>query len=136
CVNTLFSLTGNSAQLAFREAQMTSVAYALRDNAVNYPGDASTGTPQLVLYLRAGYYVQWYNPDVVGPYGPTLQTAIRSGLDGFFASSRSRDVTDANGETLSEAVILIDSAQENARYISVVKRMLADYDSTWNASSR
>lgn len=136
CVNTLFSLTGNNAQLAFREAQMTSVAYALRDNAANYPGDASTGTPQLVLYLRAGYYVQWYNPDVVGPYGPTLQTAIRSGLDGFFASSRSRDVTDANGETLSEAVILIDSAQENARYISVVKRMLADYNSTWNASSR
>jgi microbial collagenase len=136
CVNTLFSLTGDNARLAFREAQMVSVAYALRDSSATYPGDASTGTPQLVLYLRAGYYVQWYNPEVVGPYGPTLRTAIRSGLDGFFASPRSRDVTDANGATLSEAVILIDSAAENARYIPVVKRLLADYDSTWNASSR
>ncbi|WP_179887838.1 M9 family metallopeptidase N-terminal domain-containing protein, partial [Streptomyces sp. b94] len=108
CVNTLFSLTGNNARLAFREAQMASVAYALRDNSAYYPGDGSTGTPQLVLYLRAGYYVQWYNPDVVGPYGSALRTAVRSGLDSFFASPRSRDVTDENGETLSEAVILID----------------------------
>ncbi|WP_374192534.1 collagenase [Streptomyces sp. MBT98] len=136
CVNTLFSLTGNDARLAFREAQMTSVAYALRDNSAYYPGDGSTGTPQLVLYLRAGYYVQWYNPDVVGPYGSALRTAVRSGLDSFFASPRSRDVTDENGETLSEAVILIDSAQENARYLTVVKRMLADYDSSWNDLSR
>nr|WP_234427845.1 M9 family metallopeptidase [Streptomyces badius] len=136
CVNTLFGLTGNDARLAFREAQMTSVAYALRDNSAYYPGDGSTGTPQLVLYLRAGYYVQWYNPDVVGPYGSALRTAIRSGLDSFFASPRSRDVTDENGETLSEAVILIDSAQENARYLAVVKRMLADYDSSWNDFSR
>lgn len=73
CVNTLFSLTCNNAQLAFREARMISVAYALRDNAASCPGDGSTGTPQRVLYLRAGYYVQWYNPDVVGPYGRTRQ---------------------------------------------------------------
>ncbi|MFI1190037.1 M9 family metallopeptidase [Streptomyces californicus] len=136
CVNTLFSLTGENARLAFREAQMATVAYALRDNAASYPGDGSTGTPQLVLYLRAGYYVQWYNPDVVGPYGSTLRTAIRAGLDSFFASPRSRDVTDENGETLSEAVILIDSAQENARYLAVVKRLLADYTSAWNAFPR
>ncbi|MFE9238578.1 M9 family metallopeptidase [Streptomyces sp. NPDC007007] len=132
CVNTLFGLTGNDARLAFREAQMATVAYALRNNSAYYPGDGSTGTPQLVLYLRAGYYVQWYNPDAVGPYGSALRTAIRSGLDSFFASPRSRDVTDENGETLSEAVILIDSAQENARYLHVVKRMLAAYDSSWN----
>lgn len=134
CVNTLFNLTGNDAYSAFREAQMTSVAYALRDGSASYPGDASTGMPQLVLYLRAGYYVHYYNAAAVGAYGSTLQTAIRAGLDSFFASARSRDVSDANGETLAEAVTLIDSAEENARYIYVVKRLLADYDSTWNAS--
>ncbi|WP_411081412.1 M9 family metallopeptidase [Streptomyces sp. cmx-18-6] len=132
CVNTLFGLRGENARLAFREAQMATVAYALRDASASYPGNGSTGVPQLVLYLRAGYYVQWYNESTVGPYGPPLTTAIRSGLDAFFASPRSRDVTDANGETLSEAVILIDSAQENARYLGVVKRLLADYDSSYN----
>ncbi|WNF30131.1 M9 family metallopeptidase [Streptomyces sp. C11-1] len=133
CVNTLFGLTGENARLAFREAQMVTVANALRGASDYYPGDDSTGVPQLVLYLRAGYYVQWYNEAAVGSYGPALTAAIRRGLDAFFASPRSRDVTDANGETLSEAVVLIDSARENARYLGVVEWLLTDYDSSYNA---
>ena len=134
CVNTLFSLTGTDAYSAFREAQMASVAYGLRDNGVGYPGNNSTGTAQLTLYLRAGYYVQWYNPSTVGTYGPTLRTAIQSGLDSFFANSRAFEVSDANGETLAEAITLIDSSAQNARYLSVVKRMLTSYNSSYNAS--
>ena len=132
CLNTLFGLTGENARLAFREAQMVTVANALRDASATYPGNGSTGVTQLVLYLRAGYYVQWYNESAVGPYGPALTTAIRGGLDTFFASPRSRDVTDANGVTLSEAVVLIDSSQENARYLDVVKRLLTAHDSSYN----
>ncbi|WP_237534244.1 collagenase [Streptomyces sp. SID3343] len=134
CVNTLFGVTGPDAYSIFREAQMTTVAYAMRDGSVGYPGNGSTGLPQLVLFLRAGYYVHWYNASTVGTYGPTLRTAIRSGLDTFFGNARSSDVTDANGETLAEAVTLIDSAEENARYLSVVKRLLAGYNSSYNAS--
>ncbi|GGP97096.1 collagenase [Streptomyces roseolilacinus] len=133
CVNTLFGLTGSDAHHAFREAQMATVAHAVRDGSASYPGNATTGMPQLVLYLRAGYYVHYYHPDAVGPYGSTLGTALRAGLDAFFASPRSRDVTDANGETLAEAVTLIDSAEENARYLHVLKRLLSGYDSSWNA---
>ncbi|GIH09393.1 protease [Rhizocola hellebori] len=134
CVNTLFSLTGSDAYNAFREAQMASVAYGLRDNGSAYPGNNTTGTAQLVLYLRAGYYVHWYNAATVGNYGPTLETAIRSGLDSFFASQHAFDVSDANGETLSEAITLIDSAEQNARYLSVVKRMLNGYNGSYDAS--
>ncbi|MEU6018121.1 collagenase [Streptomyces sp. NPDC047515] len=134
CVNTLFRVKGNDGNLAFREAQMVTVAHAMREGSAAYPGDSSTGMPQLVLYLRAGYYVQYYDPDTVGSYGPELRTAIQGALDAFFASSHAFDVTDANGETLSEAVILIDSAVENARYLSVVKRLLANYDSSYNSS--
>ncbi|SEM33806.1 collagenase [Nonomuraea pusilla] len=134
CVNTLFSLTGADASAAFRESQMASVAYALRDNGTSYPGDNTTGTAQLVLYLRAGYYVHWYHPADVGAYGTTLRTAIQAGLDSFFGSSRAWTVSDANGEVLSEAVILIDSAEQNDRYLHVVKRLLDGYDSSYDAS--
>ncbi|OKJ08388.1 hypothetical protein AMK19_20220 [Kitasatospora sp. CB01950] len=134
CVNSLFLLKGNDAKLAFNEAQMVSVANAMRDVSANYPGDDSTSATQLVLYLRAGYYVQWYNPDVVGPYGTNLKYAIEGALDAFFASSHSQDVTDANGATLGEAVTLIDSAAENARYLSVVKRLLNGYNSSYDSS--
>ncbi|WP_188301800.1 M9 family metallopeptidase [Streptomyces sp. CBMA156] len=133
CVNDLFLLTGGDARGAFREEQMRTVAYALRDAAGSYPGDNSTSVEQLVLFLRAGYYVQWYHPGDVGTYGTALQTAIRSGLDAFFASAHSRDVTSANAPVLGEAVTLIDSAQENTRYLPVAKRLLLDYNSaTWN----
>ncbi|WP_078860682.1 M9 family metallopeptidase [Streptomyces rubellomurinus] len=133
CVNQLFQLTGTDAAGAFRESQMVTVANALRDAAVNYPGDNSTSVEQLVLYLRAGYFVQWYHKDDVGPYGSALQGAIRPALDGFFAGAHSRDVTSGNAQILGEAVTLTDSAQENTRYLWVVKRLLNDYNSaTWN----
>ncbi|MFJ1925486.1 MULTISPECIES: M9 family metallopeptidase [unclassified Streptomyces] len=134
CVNTLFNVKGNDGYLAFREAQMVSVADAMRDGSAAYPGDSSTGMPQLVLFLRAGYYVQYYDPGTVGSYGAPLRTAIQGALDGFFASAHAGDVTDANGETLAEAVTLIDSAEQNARYLYVVKRLLADYDSSYDSS--
>ncbi|MFE4972531.1 M9 family metallopeptidase [Kitasatospora sp. NPDC056651] len=133
CINSLFQLTGGDARGAFREEQMTTVAYALRDAAGSYPGDDSTSVEQLVLFLRAGYYAQWYHPGDVGTYGTALQTAIRSGLDAFFGSTHSRDVSQGNAPILGEAVTLVDSAQENIRYLPVVKRLLTDYTgSTWN----
>ncbi|MFJ9446020.1 M9 family metallopeptidase [Kitasatospora sp. NPDC101235] len=134
CVNSLFQLTGNDAKGAFNEAQMVTVANALRDTSATYPGDNSTSAGQLVLFLRAGYYVQWYNADAVGPYGDSLKTAIRGALDAFYAAPRTRDISDANGATLAEAVTLIDSAQENARYTGVVKRLLNDYTGNWPAA--
>ncbi|MGW4381405.1 M9 family metallopeptidase [Kitasatospora sp. NPDC004531] len=134
CINSLFLLKGNDAKLAFNEAQMVSVANALRDVSANYPGDNSTSAGQVVLYLRAGYYVQWYNRDVVGPYGSNLKYAIEGGLDAFFAAPHSQDVTDANGATLGEAVTLIDSSLENARYLPVVKRLLNGYNSSYDSS--
>ncbi|CAM5303540.1 hypothetical protein GCM10010329_60950 [Streptomyces spiroverticillatus] len=133
CVNTLFSVRGADARALFREEQMVTVANALRDVSANYPGDNSTSAAQLVLYLRAGYYVQWGEPDNVGEYGPALKSAIQSALDAFFGSAHAFDVTEANGDTLSEAVILIDSSGENIRFLNVVKRLLKDYNSSYDA---
>lgn len=133
CMYTLFSVSGQDAYNIFREAQMVTVANAYRSNAQTYSGTNSTGTLQLVLFLRAGYYVQGGNPGTVGPYGPTLRTAIRAALDQFFANPRSGDVNDVNGETLSESIILIDSAGEQARYLYVFKRLLNGYNSSYNA---
>ncbi|WJV45334.1 collagenase [Streptomyces flavofungini] len=133
CVNTLFGVTGSDSRALFREEQMVTVSRALRDTSVNYPGNNSGSITQLVLYLRAGYYVQWGQPDTVGPYGPALKRAIQGGLDAFFGSARAFDVSAANGETLAETVTLIDSSGENARFLNVVKRLLNDYDSSYDA---
>ncbi|CAM5244126.1 protease [Streptomyces tanashiensis] len=131
CTYPLFNLTGENARKAFREAQMVTVADALRDASATYAGNNSTSVGQLVMFLRAGYYVQDNNADAVGAYGPALAGAARGALDAYFASPRSKDVTDANGEILNEVVTLIDSTHEAGRYASVVKWMLGGYDGTW-----
>ncbi|KQX46293.1 MULTISPECIES: M9 family metallopeptidase [unclassified Streptomyces] len=131
CTYPLFNLTGENARKAFREDQMVTVANALRDGSATYAGDNSTSLGQLVLFLRAGYYVQDNNAAVVGDYGTALAGAARGALDAYFASPRSKDVTDANGEILNEVVTLIDSTHEAGRYAGVVKWMLGSYNGTW-----
>ncbi|MCY0937286.1 M9 family metallopeptidase [Streptomyces sp. H34-S4] len=131
CTYPLFNLTGENARKAFREAQMVTVANALRDASATYSGDNSAAVGQLVLFLRAGYYVQDNHADVVGDYGTALDSAALGALDAFFASPRSKDVTDANGEIFNEVVTLIDSTHAAGRYAGVVKWLLASFDGTW-----
>lgn len=132
CINELFNLTGNTAYYTFRESQMVSVANALRTSAVGYNGSNADSTLQLVLFLRAGYYVQWYNPDVVGSYGQPLKSAIGPALDAFYNNANFGLVNDTHGETLAEYVTLIDSSSENARMLPVVKRLLSSYGNGHN----
>ncbi|WP_035796912.1 M9 family metallopeptidase [Kitasatospora mediocidica] len=133
CVNTLFNVTGTDAAHAFAEPQMVAIADALGSAAADYPGDDSTGVWQLILFLRAGYYVQYNNASTVGAYDATLTNAAEAGLDAFFANAHSRDVTAANGDVLGDAVVLTDSADAQARYLSVYQQLLNGYNSSYNA---
>ncbi|GLW53087.1 M9 family metallopeptidase [Kitasatospora phosalacinea] len=131
CLGKLYDITGTDAGNTFREPQMVAVADALRTASASYDGTDSGSVAQLVAFLRAGYYVQWYNTDAVGSYGSALQGSIRGALDAFHSAPHAKDVTEANGQILSEAVVLIDSAQENARYTGVVKDLLNRYTPAW-----
>ncbi|GAA2153512.1 collagenase [Kitasatospora kazusensis] len=133
CVNTLFTLTGTDAKSAFNEAQMVTVANAFKAGSAAYPGDDSTNVWQLVLFLRAGYYAQYYHPADVGTYGPTLAAAIEGALDTFVASSHFMDVSAANGDIVGEAIVLTDSANEQPRYLGTYKRVLNAYTSSYDA---
>ncbi|MFD8543012.1 collagenase [Streptomyces sp. NPDC059649] len=132
CVNTLFSITGTVARDVFREEQMVTVADAFKSGATAYPGNNSGNVLQLVLFLRAGYYVQSNHPDDVGDYGSKLAAASEGSLDAFFANSHSRDVSSGNGDVLSEVVILTDSANEQGRYLKTYKQLLSGYNSSYN----
>ncbi|MFC7615611.1 collagenase [Actinokineospora soli] len=131
CVNALFLLTGADARSTFSESQMITVAERLRSAGATYPGDDSTGAARLTLFLRAGYYVHYYDP-TVGQYGPALTTATRSALDTYFAAPRAFDVSQGNGTVLGEAVTLVDSADLGARYLHVVQRLLTSYHTGYN----
>lgn len=133
CINGLFSLTGTTARDTFNESKMVTIANALATSSGRYDGTNQDSTLQLVLFLRAGYYVQYYDP-AVGDYGAALRNAIRPALDAFASNANFGRVDDVHGETLAEYVTLIDSATENARYLYVVKRLLNAYDNRYDAS--
>ncbi|MET7609034.1 collagenase [Streptomyces avermitilis] len=133
CVNTLFSVTGKDARDVFRQPQMLTVANAFKNTAGQYRGDNSGSLEQLVLFLRSGYYVQFNHSGDVGAYTSRLTTAVTAGLDTFFGRSHSRDVSAANGDILGETVILTDSADQQGHYLYVYRRLLNDYDSSYDS---
>ncbi|MEU1628031.1 collagenase [Streptomyces sp. NPDC020096] len=133
CINTLFSITGSDAHGVFPESQMIPVAQAFQSLSKGYSGDNSAGIWQLVIYLRAGYYVQYNDSADVGSYDAQLTTAVVGGLNAFFAAAHSKDVSTANGNVLGDAVILTDSANVQQYYLSTYKRILGAYNSSWDA---
>ncbi|MER5635572.1 collagenase [Kitasatospora sp. NPDC002227] len=135
CVNTLFGVTGPNASGVFRESQMLTVANAYQGLAAGYTGDNSKSVLQLVLFLRAGYYVQFYDSADVGSYDATLTNAVAAGLDAFVASPHLGDVSDANGQVAGETMVLTDSANLQGRYLGTYKQVLNAYNpATYNGS--
>ncbi|MEU6095135.1 collagenase [Streptomyces sp. NPDC047079] len=132
CVDSLFAVTGADAGRVFGESQMVTVADAFARAARRYGGDNSAGIWQLVLFLRAGYYVQFDNPSDTGPYGARLTAATARGLDAFFARRHAWDVTSANGDVLADVVILTDSADLQGRYLRAYRRLLSGYDASYD----
>ncbi|MEU9132458.1 collagenase [Kitasatospora sp. NPDC048540] len=132
CVNTLFNVTGTDAGNIFKQSKMLTVANAFQNLAAGYSGDNESSILQLVLFLRAGYYVQSYNPGSVGSYDSTLTNATKAALDAFFASAHRSDVSDANGTVLKEVLILTDSANLQAKYLNVYQQVLSGYNNSYN----
>ncbi|HVJ62222.1 MAG TPA: M9 family metallopeptidase [Tahibacter sp.] len=134
CVNALFSIDGALGAQVFPEAKMATIANAILADAPGYTGDNTGSMLQLVLFLRAGYYVQYGYPAQVGSYGATLRAAIRPALNAFVANGHFQDVNDAHGAVLSEFVTLIDSSGENAEQLGTVRGILDRYGPSYHAS--
>lgn len=131
----LFDVTGTTAGQIFAESKMVTIANAMQADAATYPGDNSNHMYELVLFLRAGLYVQYYNSADVGSYGTAFTNAIRPALNAFVANSHFQDVNDAHGKVLSEFVTLIDSAGENASQLDTVRGILSRYGPGWASYS-
>lgn len=128
----LFDVTGVTAGQIFAESKMVSVAHAMQADATSYPGTNAGNMLELVLFLRAGLYVQYYNEPDVGAYGAALTNALRPALNAFVANAHFQDVNDAHGRVLAEFVILIDSAGENAQQLATVRGILHRYGPAWS----
>ncbi|MEV7940323.1 collagenase [Kitasatospora sp. NPDC088264] len=135
CIGSLFYTAGSPYTSAlFRQSQMATMADAFQSAAASYPGDNSAATWQVVLYLRAGYYVQDKDLAHVGPYDATLTAAVTRGIDTFLAAPHFTDVIDANGQIANDVIILTSSTGQQGRYLSTYRQMLNGYTRAYDGS--
>ncbi|WP_214417237.1 collagenase [Sphaerisporangium fuscum] len=134
CLYGLFNLSQTDGRRAFTDASMTTVSNALGSTSASYPGDNSTQVEQLLLYLRAGYYVQYKYMSSFPAFSAATHEATRAGLDVLVNSARFLDVDDENGSIGHEALYLTENADLQAKFLNAYKRVLDGYNSsTWTS---
>lgn len=134
CANSQFNLSRDDALRTFTNEKMVTVADEIARLAQTYDGDNDQDILQLILFVRAGYYNQFkYRDQGLGAFNAAVGQSVRAGLDAFFNNNVTMALeNDAHGEVLAEAVILIDSARENTRFLSKIRTLLGNYDAAYD----
>ncbi|WP_020406125.1 M9 family metallopeptidase [Hahella ganghwensis] len=117
CINDLFSARGNLAHGLFQESKMITVAQAFASESSRYQGNNSNGMEQLILYMRAGYFVQWYHSDEVGEYSNRLKQSAANGLSAFMDRAMGYLHKTENASILGEALTLVDSSLNQGTFV-------------------
>ncbi|MCX4026267.1 collagenase [Endozoicomonas sp. SM1973] len=131
CVNQLFSANLQQTKAIFTESQMLAVASEMVSLASNYSGDNQNNILQVILFLRAGYYANWNFQDQLDPYSENLKKQVAYALDTFIANSHFKDINAKHGDVLSEAIILIDSSELNAKYLDTLAVILYRFNDNY-----
>lgn len=129
CLNSLFSASGQTAQGLFNEDNMVALAQALEQDAQQYSGSPLQGSRGLVLFLRAGYYVQFYGGNIPD-YTERLSARVSSAVSLFTNKSEFYQLSESNAELVSEVVTLIDSAELNFDYLPKLTQLFSALSNT------
>ncbi|WP_444993936.1 collagenase [Aliikangiella sp. IMCC44359] len=128
CVNELFSASSSVQVSAYSSDNMYAVANHVKGLSSSYNGGGDADIEAMFLYLRAGYYVEFYNDGV--SFVSWVKPAVKGAIDAFVNNSHFYDDNDAHGKTLAEVIITMDSSEQQDVYIGVAKNWL----SRWNQS--
>ncbi|WP_125717422.1 collagenase [Pseudoalteromonas rubra] len=129
CVNDLFSAPSDTQVATFTTAKMLAVATQAKTLSVAYTGTGSADLEALFLFIRAGFYVEFYNDSV--SFDSSVQTAVKGALDAFVANSHFYDNNDAHGEVLGEVITTMDSSELQHVYLPVVKAWLSRWSESY-----
>lgn len=128
CVNNLFSAAANIQSSTYSSANMIAVANHVVGLSQAYAGGGNNDIEAIFLFLRAGYYVEFYNKSVT--FNANVTPAVKTALDAFVNNSHFYDDNDAHAQTLGEVITTMDSSGLQDVYLPVVKGWL----SRWNQS--
>ncbi|MDE0365582.1 MAG: collagenase [Gammaproteobacteria bacterium] len=127
CVSRLFTDAPGSVRFAaLRARNMIDVARAAKPLADAYGGTNLTNLREIFLFLRAGYFVAFYEGDDLDWAGQReeIDAAIVAALNAFVDNAHFYAATDAHADVLGEAMACMDSSEQQARYLPQVKGWL------------
>ncbi|NOU50925.1 PKD domain-containing protein [Pseudoalteromonas sp. JBTF-M23] len=133
CVNDLFSASSNVQVAVFTNAKMNAVAEHAKTLASNYAGTGSNDLTALFLFIRAGFYVEFYNDAVT--FDSSISANVKLAIDAFVNNSHFYDNNNDHGKVLQEVITTMDSAELQHEYLQVVRQWLTRFDENY-ASSR
>lgn len=137
CVNELFNAAANIQTAAYTSDNMNAVANHVKALSQAYSGNGDVDIEALFLYLRAGYYVEFYNNNV--SFISWVKPSVKGAIDAFVSNANFYQDNDAHGKTLSEVIITMDSSEQQDVYLPVVKEWLSrwnqSYAAKWNMRS-
>ncbi len=129
CVNALFSAESRIQEAAFESGHMYNIAKHTTNLAKAYAGGGSDELEALFLYLRAGYYAEFYNSKV--SFLSWVTPAVKEAVDAFVNNANFYENSDSHGKVLSEVIITMDSAGLQHAYLPQVTQWLTRWDSQY-----
>lgn len=128
CINLLFNTDSTTQSQTYTSTKMIAAANHVNGLAQSYAGGGNEDIQSFFLFLRAGFFVEFYNDNVT--FSASVTPSVKGSIDQFVDNQHFYDDNDAHGKTLGEVMITMDSAELQHEYLGVVKEWL----SRWNES--
>ena len=129
CINELFSANSTIQKHVFTSDKMFAAANQAKALGISYIGTGSGELEALFLFIRAGYYVEFYHDGVT--FASWVKPAVKDAIDAFVKNSHFYDNNDAHGRVLSEVITTMDSSEQQGVYLPVVKQWLSRFDQSY-----
>ncbi|MBQ4845883.1 collagenase [Pseudoalteromonas sp. MMG005] len=129
CINELFNANASIQQQVFTSDKMFAAANQAKLMATSYNGQGSSELESLFLFIRAGFYVEFYNDNV--QFAAWLKPAVKGAINAFVNNSHFYDSNDAHGQVLKEVITTMDSSEQQDVYLPVIKQWLTRFDQSY-----
>lgn len=122
-----FELTADSSRI-FTEANLRTIVPAAYSAASSYYGTDSDSLDEFFQFLRAAYYLKYYYPTDI-QFDPALfeEDMVRV-FSTYFEQALAFQESDEAGTILADALVLVDAAQLNSRFLEVFRKVFNVFD--------
>lgn len=131
CLSGLFSLTRSDAVSVFNETNVGTVVTAVKAHAANYQGVDDAEINQLLYFLQAAAFVQYYEDDYIPAYSARLIAEVKQALTTIFNNQHLWIASKDNASILSTALVVQDSFGLRAEFVHIWLKVLNEFDASW-----